>query len=244
MNHAVHEVVRRWAERPDRAVIFDFNGTLSDDEPILLRIFTELFSEHLGWRMSAEDYAERLLGHSDREIVEIAVREHGGGDQALVERLMERRRGRYAELVAARSPITDAAAQLVAALHTSGVPMAIVTGAQRDDVLAVLDNCATGTRINLLVTEEDVQRGKPDPEGFTKGAVLMGVEPADVLVFEDSVPGIRGAVAAGMACIAVVGENPRPAVLAEGVATTARLRAEIFDRTIDPEDGTDGASSL
>ena len=112
--------------------------------------------------------------------------------------------------------------------------MAIVTGAQREDVLAVLANCSTGTHIDLLVTEEDVARGKPDPEGFIRGAALMGVEPADVLVFEDSVPGIRGAIAAGMACIAVVGENPRPDVIAEGVATTARLCAELFDHTIEP----------
>ena len=235
MNDVAHEVVRRWAERPARAVIFDFNGTLSDDEPLLLRIFSDLFAEHLGWRMSAEDYAERLLGHSDREIVEIAVQEHGGGDQALVERLLERRRSRYQGLVAARSPITDVAAELVAYLAAHGVPMAIVTGAQREDVRAVLDTCATGTRIDLLVTEEDVRRGKPDPEGFLQGASLLGVEPADVLVFEDSVPGIRGAVAAGMACLAVVGENPRPAVVAEGVATAVRLGVDLLGRVLEPE---------
>ena len=236
-NPTPHHVVRRWAQRPQRAVIFDFNGTLSDDEPILLRIFTELFAEHLGWQMSPEDYSERLLGHSDREIVEIAVREHGGGDQGWVERLLERRRDRYKQLVAAHSPITDEAAGLVSALATDGVPMAIVTGAQREDVLAVLDNCATGNYIDLLVTEEDVQQGKPHPEGFAKGAALMGVEPADVLVFEDSVPGIRGAVAAGMACIAVVGDHPRPAVLAQGVATVARLGAELVHQAIDPRSG-------
>lgn len=228
MNDAVDDVVRRWAGRPDRAVIFDFNGTLSDDEPLLLRIFTELFAEHLGWQMSTEDYAERLLGHSDREIVEVAVREHGEGDRDLVERLLQRRRTRYGELVALRSPITDGAAELVAALGASGVPMAIVTGAQRADVRAVLDSCATGAHIDLLVTEEDVRRGKPDPEGFLRGAALMGVAPADVLVFEDSVPGIRAALAAGMACLAVVGEDPRPAVLAQGVATTARLSTEVL----------------
>lgn len=225
---AAHAVVRRWAERAQGAVIFDFNGTLSDDEPILLRIFAELFSEHLGWRMMADDYAERLLGHSDREIVETAVREHGGGDPALVERLLERRHRRYQELVAARSPIAEGAARLVTALSAHGVPMAIVTGAQRGDVLAVLDNCATGAHIDLLVTAEDVQHGKPDPEGFRKGATLLGVEPADVLVFEDSVPGIRGALAADMACIAVVGENPRRAVLCEGVAMVPHLNDDLF----------------
>ena len=226
----VSEVVAAWSARPGRAVIFDFNGTLSDDEPILLGIFTELFDRHLGWQMTPREYADRLLGHSDREIIEMAVREHRGNDSDLVEELLAERRERYVEQVAARSPITDSAAQLVEQLAREAVPMAIVTGAQRDDVLVVLGNCSTGDHIDLLVTEEDVERGKPDPEGFLKGAALLGVEPEEVLVFEDSVPGIRGALAAGMRCIAVTGDDPSPQVLAEGVATTRRLSAGLFHR--------------
>ncbi|MET0843970.1 MAG: HAD family phosphatase [Mycetocola sp.] len=226
----VEDVMREWGERANRAVIFDFNGTLSDDEPILLSIFTDLFSRYLGWQMSPQEYAERLLGHSDREIVEIAVREHRGDKPGLVEELLARRRDRYKELVAARSPITDSAAELVAHLARREVPMAIVTGAQREDVLAVLNSCSTGDHIDLLVAEEDVERGKPDPEGFLAGAALLGVEPGDVLVFEDSVPGIRGALAAGMRCVAVTGDDPQPRVLAAGVATTRRLSADLLDR--------------
>lgn len=225
---AVDDVVAAWSARPGRAVIFDFNGTLSDDEPILLAIFTDLFARHLGWQMTPRDYAERLLGHSDREIIEIAVREHRGDEPDLVEELLALRRDRYVEQVAARSPITDPAAQLVEQLSRRGVPMAIVTGAQRDDVLAVLSNCSTGDHIDVLVTEDDVERGKPDPEGFLAGAALLGVEPADVLVFEDSVPGIRGALAAGMRCVAVTGDTPSAQVLAEGVAMTPRLGPGLF----------------
>ena len=227
---AVEDVVAEWSDQPNRAIIFDFNGTLSDDEPILLRIFQELFAQHLNWQMTAQEYSERLLGHSDREIVEMAVHEHGGGDACLVEALLGWRRDRYKELVAERSPITDSAAQLVAALADSRVPMAIVTGAQREDVLAVLDHCSSGQYFDVLVTEEDVERGKPDPEGFLKGAALLGVEPSDVLVFEDSVPGIRGALAAGMRCVAVTGDQPQPQVLAEGVALTRQLSTDLLSR--------------
>src|SRR6185437_9134207 len=53
-------VIRAWAGQAQRGVIFDFNGTLSDDEPILLEIFTELFAARLGWRMTAEQYYGRL----------------------------------------------------------------------------------------------------------------------------------------------------------------------------------------
>lgn len=221
------QILRAWAARPGRAVIFDFNGTLSDDEPILEEIFTDLFAAHLGWQMSAADYRSTLRGRSDREIVEIAVRDHGGVRPELTEDLLRRRGERYKQIVAEKSPVAGPAAELVERLAVAQVPMAVVTGAQRADVQAVLDSCGVGRRIELLVTDEDVRTGKPDPEGFLLGARLLGVPPEDVLVFEDSVPGIRGALAAGMACIAVTGSDPDPAVVAVAPGLVGALSADL-----------------
>ena len=53
---------------PVRAIAFDFNGTLSDDEPVLCEIFVELFAEH-GKPLSAQEYFDHLAGYSDPEIV-------------------------------------------------------------------------------------------------------------------------------------------------------------------------------
>jgi beta-phosphoglucomutase-like phosphatase (HAD superfamily) len=90
--------------------------------------------------------------------------------------------------------------------------MAIVTGAQLEDVQCVLASSPAGEHLPLLVTEEDVERGKPDPEGFLKGSALLGLDPEQILVFEDSVPGLRAATAAGMPCIGVSGgRGVRPA---------------------------------
>jgi beta-phosphoglucomutase len=222
------DVMRGWADHPQRAVIFDFNGTLSDDEPILARIFTGIFADRLGWTMTAEEYRTTLLGHSDREIVEIAVRDHGGDDPELVEDLLRMRKERYREAVAGRSPITPNVVELVERLAAAGVPMAVVTGAQRDDVEAVLAASPIGEHLKLLVTEEDVQRGKPDPEGFLLGAQLLGVTPEAVLVLEDSVPGIRGALAAGMRCVVVTGPAPDPDVLGLAPATVYRLDTRLL----------------
>lgn len=229
------DVVRAWATGPQRAVIFDFNGTLSDDEPILARIFKEIFAERLGWRLSSEEYRTTLLGHSDREIVEIAVRSHGDGDPdrdaARVEELLRLRRERYLDSVAAQSPIAVGAVELVERLAAAGVPMAIVTGAQREDVEAVLAASPVGSHLKVLVTEEDVSRGKPDPEGFLLGAQALGVPPDQVLVFEDSVPGVRGAVAAGMRCIAVTGPSPQAAVVDRAPATVSQLDVRLLTGT-------------
>ncbi len=228
---AAQEIVRVWEQRPGRAVIFDFNGTLSDDEPILERVFGELFAEHLGWTMTAADYRDTLLGHSDREIAEIGVREHGDGDPEVIERIMQERSERYKTIVAEQSPITSAAIALVEQLAAAGVPMAIVTGAQRADVEAVLASSPVGRHIRVVVADEDVEQGKPDPSGFRRGAELLGVPAEDVLVFEDSVPGITGAGAAGMACIAVTGPEPIDAVLAIAPGAIAVLGPDVLVTT-------------
>lgn len=224
-----HGVISDWATAQRPAVIFDFNGTLSDDEPILFRIFRELFDEHLGWAMTQQDYDSQLLGHSDREIVEKALEITGGlGD---VDSLLELRKGRYRELVADDNPIRPDSVRLVQLLAEHEVPLAIVTGAQRDDVRAVLENSPVGELISVVVAEEDVTRGKPDPEGFLAGATQLGCAPTDIVVFEDSVPGVRGALAAGMRCIAV-GASPSDELTAVAPALIPRLSADIVEHVL------------
>ncbi|BBY57478.1 HAD family hydrolase [Mycolicibacterium sarraceniae] len=224
------EVISAWARARRPAVIFDFNGTLSDDEPILFRIFGELFDEHLGWAMAQQDYDSQLLGHSDREIVERALQITGHHDRD-VDALLAVRKRRYRELVADDNPIQPDTVHLVQLLAEHGVPLAIVTGAQRDDVRAVLESSPVGDLIRIVVAEEDVTRGKPDPEGFLAGAAQLNCAPTDIVVFEDSVPGIRGALAAGMRCIAV-GTAPSDELLAAAPALIPRLSADVVEHVL------------
>src|ERR1700741_2039122 len=100
------DVVETWLCGDQPAVVFDFNGTLSDDEHILFDIFSELFRAHLGWAMTPEDYRDELL----------RVRE-----------------GVYKQKVADHNPIGAAATQLVELLADYRIPVGIVTGAQRED---------------------------------------------------------------------------------------------------------------
>jgi beta-phosphoglucomutase len=211
-------------------VIFDFNGTLSDDEPILFRIFSELFGEHLNWDLTQQDYDRHLLGHSDREIVEKAL-EITGADGHDVDALLDLRKHRYRDLVADDNPIRPDTVRLVQLLADHEVPMAIVTGAQRDDVQAVLSTSPVGELIRVVVAEEDVARGKPDPEGFLSGAAHIGCAPDQIVVFEDSVPGVRGALAAGMGCIAVAVE-PSDELAVVAPAMVPRLSVDIVEHVL------------
>lgn len=220
-------VIDQWLRSPAPAAVFDFNGTLSDDEPILFDIFGALFAERLGWTMTAQEYRQRLLGRSDREIVEYAVTHHGSDTSERVDELLRLRRERYRERVAQHSPILPETTELVATLAAHEIPLAIVTGAQRDDVRVVLAHSVIGDLFGVLVTEEDVDEGKPHPEGFRTAARLLDRDPTDILVFEDSLPGVRAALAAGMHCIAVAA-TPSPELTALAPAVVPRLSPAVL----------------
>jgi beta-phosphoglucomutase len=222
------DVIHAWLLSDQPAVIFDFNGTLSDDEPILFDIFNELFRIHLDWEMTAEDYRDELLGRSDREIIQRAVARHGRGTEQEVTELLRLRQGVYKQRIADRNPIADATVRLVKLLADNEIPLGIVTGAQRDDVLAVLAGSPAGESFGVLIAEKDVSDGKPHPEGFLTAARLLHRLPGDVLVFEDSVPGVQAAAAAGMHCLAVAAE-PSQELQATAKAVVAELSTELVE---------------
>ena len=228
--NAVGELIRSWANDPDRGVIFDFNGTLSDDEPVLCAIFREMFAA-CGWAISPADYYTNLAGRSDREIVEVVAARHlpDGPPRGFVDEMLRDRRDLYAAEVAKCSPISAGSVALVRRLAVEGVPMAIVTGAQRHDVRCVLDASPVGEYVTLLVSEEDVARGKPDPEGYFRGADLLGLDPHHILVFEDSLPGFHGASSAGMPCVMVAGTQPAARLAEISPAVVQRLDGSVLD---------------
>jgi beta-phosphoglucomutase len=225
---SVLDLTAQWARIPQRAVILDFNGTLSDDEPVLLRVYTDMFREHLQWVLTPAHYFSILAGLSDREIIETVVTERVGGDPSLVERLLGERRIRYCELVDERSPILPATVDMVLGLHGSGVPLAIVTGAQRVDVEFVLARSPLSGLFSVIVTEEDVTTGKPSPEGFIIAAAELGIDASGILVFEDSLHGVAAAHAAGMRCIGVAGTKTRTELAGHADGVVARLEPGIF----------------
>lgn len=186
---------------PVRAVIFDFNGTLSHDEPILFAIFRDLFAEY-GRPLSAVEYFDQLAGLSDPEI----VRRWLGDDHPKVDEAIERRTARYRELVADGSSVSQRMRQVVR-YAAARVPVAIVSGAARTEIEPVVEAAGLADLVRVIVAAEDVDRGKPHPAGYLRALELLDgdLDASEVLVLEDTEAGIASAKAAGMRCIAVLG---------------------------------------
>lgn len=175
-----------------RALIFDFNGTLSDDEPILCEIFIHLFAEH-GKPLSAQQYFDELAGLSDPEIVRMWL----GRDHPEVDEVIDERVRRYRAAVADGSTVHEHTR--VALRHAAEhVPLAICSGAARAEIEPVVEAAGVAPLFRGIVSSDDVAEGKPDPEGYRRAVGLLGVDAADTVVFEDTEAGIASARAAGI----------------------------------------------
>ncbi|WP_407453268.1 HAD family hydrolase [Methanobrevibacter sp.] len=93
--------------------------------------------------------------------------------------------------------------QLLTFLKKNNIKMALASGSSRQSVNHHLKAVDAEKYFEVIMSGEDVIRSKPDPEIFLKTAELMGIQPKDCFVFEDSQNGVKAANAAGMKCIGI-----------------------------------------
>jgi beta-phosphoglucomutase len=181
------------------SILFDFNGTISDDEPLLCAIFQELFAA-VGRPLSEREYFDRLAGLADREIVSTWL---GREDHDIVARKIELYRERAAD-----GRTVDEETRAAIRLAVEQAPATVVSGASRDEIEPVLAASGLADAFTAIVAMEDVERGKPDPSGYRRALELLGIEARAAVAIEDSPPGVAAAKAAGLRCAALTRTFP------------------------------------
>lgn len=198
-----------------RAVIFDFNGIIVDDEPIHFELFKKVLGEE-GIVLTEEAYYARYLGFDDRGAFIAGFQDNNRTlSDATVRELIERKAIYYQDAIRNHVTIFPGVKPLVADLAQS-LPLAVASGALRNEIETILTTAGLINYFKAIVSAEDVERGKPEPEIFLKALAFLnaqtnGREPiqaADCIVIEDSKEGIRGARRAGMKCLAVTNSHP------------------------------------
>lgn len=208
------------------AVIFDFNGTLSDDEPVLCEIFMHLFAEH-GRPMSAQEYFDHLAGLSDPEIVTTWL----GEDHPDVQTVVDERVTRYRAAASDGSTIHEHVREAVR-YAAARVPLAICSGAARAEIEPVVESAGLMPCFRAIVTSDDVVHGKPDPEGYLKALGLLEADPADAVVFEDTEAGVASARAAGVGRVLAMRTTLEPHRLAEADELIDRIDVDVIRRLL------------
>lgn len=190
------------------AALFDFDETMVDLEPQHEAAVAALCRE------LHADYAQippNIIVSGRRVIDEISdIRAHFGWTPS-VDALMARRQELLMDICrTADLELMPGVREMIHALRERGIPLAITTSAQRDAIELILERLELRDAFDVIVDGSDVQRGKPDPQGFLITAQRLGAAAKDCIVFEDSAVGVLAAKRAGMYCVAV--RNPRAAV--------------------------------
>jgi beta-phosphoglucomutase-like phosphatase (HAD superfamily) len=213
-----------------RALLLDFNGTLSLDEPILYAVYAELFAEH-GEELTQRRYLDEHAGLSEHAILDHLAR----GDAAALARLVDERVARYLARTGDGSTVPAAAREAVA-LAAAHVPVAIVSGAARREIEAVLAGAGLAPLVTTIVADEDVERGKPDPACYRLALARLGVAATEAVAFEDTEAGVASARDAGVRCLAVTG-TLGPDRLARADALVPALDAAVVRRELGLDPG-------
>ncbi len=192
-----------------RAIIFDFDGVIADTEPLHFAGFQQILGEQ-GIGLTEPEYYARYLGYDDKGCFAAALSSHDRPTpRTLIDELVTRKSQVYLESIQRHLVIFPGVREFVR--DAAGrYPLAIASGALRHEIELILECAGIRKEFQHITSSEDVTKGKPDPQGFLHALAALNrrrsgdaIVPAECLVIEDSIPGIRGARAAGMKVLAV-----------------------------------------
>jgi HAD superfamily hydrolase (TIGR01509 family) len=182
-----------------RAVIFDLDGVLADSEPWWNEIDAQLLAEQ-GVTYRGE-YHRNVLGVSYRLAVEFYKKAFGVS--APTEELMRRRGEIATEFFANRIGLFPSAKETLEKLRQMKLRLAVATSSVSASARPFLDRHQLTPFFEIIVTGDEIERGKPAPDIYLRAAEKLGAAPDECLVIEDSLSGIFSAKAAKMSIAAI-----------------------------------------
>ncbi len=209
-------------------MVFDCDGVLVDTEPPANRVLQEALAA-LGLALPIDEVHRRYVGLPMDAVVERIEAELG---RALPDGWLDRlQRETFARFRRDGVRAIPGAPEAVAAVQARGIPTCVASSGEHEKMRLTLG--ATGLLDRFagrIFSATDVPRGKPHPDLFLHAAARMGADPARTVVVEDSVPGVRAAVAAGMRALGYAPDAPdaSDADDAHGADALAAAGAEVF----------------
>lgn len=232
-----------------RAVIFDFNGVLVNDEMVHFTLFQEVLAEE-GVEITAQMYHDVYLGYDDRGCFEHALNDAGQtADAARLDALVARKAARYFRAAETGLSYYEGVKTLIPQLAAQ-YPLAIYSGALRPEIDWALRRIGVLDRFAAIISAEMTTRCKPDPQGYIMAfealrdhpkLKLVDLDPGDCVVIEDSLAGLQAALGAGMCGVGVAQTYTRDELLAEGadavLDATAQFTPEWIRQTFSTSGG-------
>jgi beta-phosphoglucomutase len=224
--------------RSARAVLWDMDGTLVDSEELHWHAWQETMADE-GISITHDQFLSSF-GQRNDSIIPLWL--GAGATPERVKKIERAKEDRFRRIVrdAGVLPLPGAIAW-VSRLSENGWLQAVASSAPRANVETILGKMGAASYFQAIVSAEDVQRGKPDPEVFLLAASRLDAPPRRCIVVEDAAAGLEGALGAGMFRIGVNRSGPRLAADLV-VASLDQLEASAFDKLIPLRQGGKGDS--
>lgn len=191
------------------AIIFDFDGVILDSEPLHYEACCYALNP-LGITINYSEYMEKYLGLSDKDMFPKLLHNEGFSYSDIeIKHLIQQKAKAYMNIINTRDPLPLVVdfEQFIFKIASKVKKIAICSGSSHSEINTVLSKVRQGklyAYFDTIVTTEDVQRGKPSPEGYLLTAERLNVVPGDCLVIEDTLHGVKAAKAAGMQVIGLM----------------------------------------
>lgn len=186
-----------------KAAIFDMDGLLIDSERVALMLFLQTCERYdLNNKSELQQVFYLCIGanaYENDRILKQAL-----GHQVDIKTFLQECEADYQQYMEHNTiPVKHGVEDLLDALHRRDIPTAIATSSRTKHAISKLDKCNLTHRFKSIIGGDQVEKSKPEPDIFLQAAASIDVAPEHCLAFEDSVNGVRAAVAAGMQVVQV-----------------------------------------
>ena len=192
-----------------RAVIFDFDGVITDTDVLHFRAFNEILASY-GIKLTLRDYYREWLGLNDLDLFKMLVSKGQlKVDLQGIDGLIKKKNHLFEELAKTEGRIIDGVRDFLELLRQNNIAMAIYSGSLLSEIELILEEGRLRNYFEQIVSAEQVKVGKPDPEGFLLVLERLNRTRQDAVtadqcvVIEDAHWGIEAAKAARMRTVAI-----------------------------------------
>jgi len=200
------------------------DGVLVDTGRFHWRAWERLTQDE-GFAMTYDDF-RRTFGWRNEEILQDLMSPDISDRRA--SDLGDRKEELYRDEVRGRVKPLPGAMELLHSLRADGFRQAVASSAPRANIELILRELAAEEYFGAVLCDRDVELGKPNPQVFLRAGARLGMAPTHCLVIEDAVMGVRAAMRAGMACLAVATTHP-----AEELGGADKVVASLAEVTVE-----------
>lgn len=184
-----------------KAILFDLDGTLIDSEICHYKCWNALL-ESFGPHLEYPHYLKFYSGVSMQTNAQKLIDEFK--IQATPAELIERREKLILETLQAEDiQFMPYAQDILTYFLRLDIPLALVTSSSRAEVAVIMPKTKLDSTFLYVVTRDDVNHTKPNPEPYQKAVAILGCSPGDCVAVEDTLTGVQSAKTAGLTCLAV-----------------------------------------